>query len=116
MTRTEAMTQIAERLQALDDDSVQAVVDFVSAMPAADDLLRALTPRELELIEQSKEDFRLGRTYTLDEMDAYLDQAAARRDRHLRNEICKVLADICRRFATICQMGKMRARDLFRIN
>lgn len=49
---------------------------MVEDIAAADDLPRALTTRELALIEQSKEDFKAGRVVTPEdyrlEMDAFL--------------------------------------------
>jgi hypothetical protein len=42
-------------------------------------LPRTLTPREAALIEQSKEDFMAGRTYTVTEARTYVDEALARR-------------------------------------
>ena len=68
MTRTEAVARITASLSSLDDKDVQTVAGLVETMvgePSA--LPRPLTARELALIEQSKEDFRLGRTVTLDE-------------------------------------------------
>ena len=80
MTRDQAIASINETLPSLDDEQVQAVADLARSMAADDELPRELTARELALIEQSKEDFKAGRTYSLDEMDAYLDAAAAKRN------------------------------------
>ena len=77
MTRTEAIAIITAKLAGLDDDGIETVAAIVQSMDG--DLPRELTTRELALIEQSKEDFKAGRTYSLDEMDAYLDAAAAKR-------------------------------------
>lgn len=79
MTRDQAIAIINETLPSLDDEQVQAVADIAKSMAADDELPREMTARELALIEQAKEDFKAGRTYTLDEMDAYLDAAAAKR-------------------------------------
>ena len=79
MTRTEAIAIINAKLADLDDERVETVAAIVQSMDAPDDLPRELTARELALIEQSKQDFKAGRTYTLDEMDTYLDAAAAKR-------------------------------------
>ena len=79
MTRDHAIAIINETLPSLDDEQVQAVADIAKSMAADDGLPRELTPRELALTEQSKEDFKAGRTYTLDEMDAYLDAVVAER-------------------------------------
>jgi hypothetical protein len=42
-------------------------------------LPRTLTPREMALVEQSKADFKAGRTYTVTEARIYIDEALARR-------------------------------------
>jgi hypothetical protein len=79
MTRAEAIAAINAKLSSLDDDEVMAVASIIEDIAAADELPRALTARELALIEQSKEDFRVGRTYTAAESRAYIDKALARR-------------------------------------
>lgn len=79
MDRNETINSITMQLSTLDDDQVEAIADFVESVAANETLPRELTARELALIEQSKQDFRAGRTYSLDEMDAYLDAAAQRR-------------------------------------
>ena len=76
MNREDAIAIITSQLASLDDEEVQAVAGMVQSM--ADEerestesvLPRELTARELALIEQSKEDFRLGRTYSSDEARA----------------------------------------------
>ena len=81
MNREEAIAIITSQLASLDDESVEAVAGIVKSMagePADGGLPRALTARELELIEQSKEDFRLGRSYTSDEARALTDEFLAK--------------------------------------
>ena len=74
MNRNEAIATITEHLSSLDDDGVQAVADLVTSMAATDSVLpRDLTPRELALIEQSKEDFKAGRTVFLDDYKAEME-------------------------------------------
>ena len=79
MNREEAIAIITSQLASLDDEEVQTVADMVTSMAtealdATDGILpRELTARELALIEQSKEDFRLGRTYSADEYRAEID-------------------------------------------
>ena len=79
MNRKEAIVIITSQLASLDDEEVQTVADMVTSMAtealdATDGILpRELTARELALIEQSKEDFRLGRTYSADEYRAEID-------------------------------------------
>ena len=80
MNREEAIAIITSQLASLDDESVEAVAGIVKSMagePADGGLPRALTARELELIEQSKEDFRAGRTYSHEEIVAMLDERLA---------------------------------------
>jgi hypothetical protein len=47
-------------------------------MNTTDDLPRKLTAHERALIEQAKEDFRAGRSYSLDEARALTDQVLAK--------------------------------------
>jgi hypothetical protein len=83
MTRAEAIAIIHRRLAEADDATVRSVAEQLTV--AAEnrsldsDLPRPLTEKELALIEQSKEDFRQGRTYTLEEAETYLDEAMDRR-------------------------------------
>jgi hypothetical protein len=79
MTRAQAIAAINAKLSSLDDDGVMAVASIVEDIAADGDLPRALTARELALIEQSKEDFKAGRTYTVAESRAYIDEALDRR-------------------------------------
>ncbi len=94
MTRTQAITIITNALEAFDDTTLEAAAAHIAqiATPsgvsvgdiqeacATDSVLpRELTTRELELIGQSKVDFKTGRTISLVELDAYLDAAAATR-------------------------------------
>jgi hypothetical protein len=48
-------------------------------METSDELPRALTANELALIEQAKEDFKAGRSYSLDKARALTDQALVKR-------------------------------------
>jgi hypothetical protein len=94
MTRSEAMAIITRTLQAADDATLEAaaahlakiaaptgltVGDVLKAFPSDGVLPRALTDRELALIEQSKEDFRLGRTRSSAESRAHVVAELARR-------------------------------------
>jgi hypothetical protein len=51
---------------------------MVQLMSTTDDLPRKLTAHERALIEQSKEDFKAGRSYSLDEARAQSDQVLAK--------------------------------------
>lgn len=73
MTRTEAIDQITSQLSALDDDRVMTVALIVAQLAGGNDLTRALTARELQLIAQSKQDFREGRVLSSEELRAALD-------------------------------------------
>lgn len=77
MTRTEAIAHINARLAKLDNERVQAVAEMVEDIAANDAELRPLTARELELIAQSREDFRTGRTLSHDQLIALLDERLA---------------------------------------
>jgi hypothetical protein len=61
MTREQVLENITHTLASFDDARVLTVQDILQEM-AREEELRALSDHEVSLIEQSKEDFRLGRT------------------------------------------------------
>jgi hypothetical protein len=91
MTRTEAITIITKALHTVDDTTLEAAAahiahvatpgltagDIQAAFATESVLPRALSAHELALVEQSKEDFRLGRTLSLAELEASLNARAA---------------------------------------
>ena len=79
MTRTEGIASINTNLASLDDERVITVADIVQGNDAASTLPRQLTAKELDLIEQSKEDFRAGRTYSANEVRTCIDAELDRR-------------------------------------
>ena len=79
MSRIDVIHQINAALATLDDERLKAVADIVQGMTSDDELPRALTDEELGLIEQSKEDFKAGRSYTIEQSRAYIDAELARR-------------------------------------
>ena len=95
MTRSEAIATITRTLETVDDKTLEAaaahlssltgspltVGDLLESLPTDSVLPRALTERELALIEQSRDDFRRGRTRTHDESRAYVDAELERRRR-----------------------------------
>ena len=96
MTRTEAIAIITKSLDAVDDTTLEnaatrlagqakatglTVADIVEAFATNSALPRSLTAGELALIEQSKEDFRQGRTRSHEESMAWVDAELARRRR-----------------------------------
>jgi hypothetical protein len=100
MTRTEAMAIINRTLDAADDATLAEAAarlaqivepagvtasDIAGALTSDSALPRELTERELTLIEQSKEDFRVGRTYTMAESRAYIDAELERRRQQRSN-------------------------------
>lgn len=82
MTRSQAFAIINAKLADLDDEAVATVADIVQEIEAASRVPRALSTRERALIEQSKDDFREGRTYSLDEArersDAFIETLRAK--------------------------------------
>ena len=101
MTRAQSLAIISDALARTDDVTLAAAAahlsvvakqdkptaaDLIEALPTDSDLPRDLSPRELALIEQSKQDFQAGRTFTIDEASAYIDAALERR-RRARSEI-----------------------------
>jgi hypothetical protein len=96
MTRDQSLAVIADALAHTDDATLEAAaahlsvaarrqqptaVDVVEAMPTDSFLPRNLTAHELALIEQSKADFREGRTYGLENANAYIEAALRKRSR-----------------------------------
>ena len=79
MTRTQALAIISAKLASLDDEHVTTVADIVQSIDAGHELPRELTDHELTLIQQAKEDFKAGRSYSLDEARALTDQVLAKR-------------------------------------
>jgi hypothetical protein len=89
MTRSEALAIMNKHLDRASDETLAAAAERLEAMaddfPSGDEIAeplssaswlpRPLTAQELALIEQSKEDFRLGRTYTLEETRKALDDS-----------------------------------------
>ena len=73
MTRIETIARIAAKLSSLDDERVSAVAEIVDEMVAPDELPRQLTTSELMLIEQSKDDFKAGRTLSGEQYRAEMD-------------------------------------------
>lgn len=78
MTREDATRYIQSTLPTLDDDQIVGLADQVRAMGR--DVVNPWSPDQLALIEQAREDFKLGRTLSSEEMwaglDAYLEGAA----------------------------------------
>ena len=78
MTRIEAIAIIEKALPVADEATLAAVAALLQSAQAEPSILpRALTPRELQLIEQSKADFAAGRTLTSREARASIDEALA---------------------------------------
>ena len=79
MTRMQTIELITAKLATLDDERLQAVAQMISSLDEEESVLpRELTPRELALIEQSREDFKAGRTLTLEEARARTDEFLAK--------------------------------------
>ena len=78
MTRTEAIDLITRALPALNDERLREVADLLQAVGGDSALPRPLTDHELALIEQSREDFRQGRTMTSAEARASIDNDLAK--------------------------------------
>ena len=64
MTRTEAIAIISAKLAALDDEHVLTIADIVQDMESQPAPPLSLTDSERAGIEHSKEDFKIGRTYS----------------------------------------------------
>ncbi len=78
MTRAQALAIINSKLASLDDEHVMTVAEIVESMEA-DELPRNLTAHEHALVKQAKEDFKAGRSFSLDEARTLTDQFLAKR-------------------------------------
>ena len=79
MTRQQAIDTITVQLASLDDEAVQDFAEMLEHSRSDSVLPRALTARELALIEQSRQDFRDGRTLSIDELERFLDAGLEQR-------------------------------------
>ena len=79
MTRTEAIATINAKLASLDDARVTTLAEIAQSMSDRPQPVRKLSDRELSLIERSKADFAQGRSYSLEESNAYVTEQLARR-------------------------------------
>lgn len=77
MTRTETIASITSKLAEADDETVQAIADFVQSMTPPLQV-RPLSERERGLLEQSGRDFENGDTLTMEESIARTDALFAR--------------------------------------
>jgi len=89
MTRSEAIAIITRRLAEANDATLAAIAEQLStsadAVAPESELPRVLTARELQLIEQSKEDFAQERTFSIDGAEEYIYRAfIQRRGRHAK--------------------------------
>ena len=73
MTRTEAIAIINAQLACFDDERIMTVAEIVQDMSVPVAVPLRLSAEELAGIEQSKEDFKAGRTYSVDEARAISD-------------------------------------------
>lgn len=79
MTRAQAIAIIEHALPTADEATLSAVATLLQEAACAESVLpRDLTQRELEQIEQSKEDFRMGRVLSNGEYHADMDAFMAR--------------------------------------
>ena len=79
MTRTEAIAIIEQSIPFADEATLAAAAQLFKCAHADPDLPRPLTAEDLASIEQAREDFKAGRTYTSAQGQAYIDAALAQR-------------------------------------
>ena len=79
MTRTEAIAIITAKLASLDDERVQTVAGIVQSMQDDVKPLRKHSARELTLLEKSKADFSVDRSYSVDDSIAFVGKSLAQR-------------------------------------
>lgn len=77
MNRAEAIATINAQLAKADDETVEAVAEYVHSLSEARPL-RELSERERGLLEQSRRDFAEGRTHTMEEFMQRTDALLAR--------------------------------------
>lgn len=77
MDRTEAIAAINAKLAEADDDTVEAVAEYVKSVTEAR-AGRSLSDRERALLDQSRRDFDNGDTLTLEEFKKRTDAMFAR--------------------------------------
>ncbi len=76
MNRHDAIATINAKLADADDETVESVAEFVQALSGR--RMRPLSEREKALLEQSREDFKAGRTLSMEEFMAQTDAMFAR--------------------------------------
>jgi hypothetical protein len=72
VTRAEAINAIAANLSRLGEDELNALVEVTTSWVQPTQVFR-FTDAELAAIDRSREDFKSGRTLTLDEAEARTD-------------------------------------------
>lgn len=78
MTKTEAINTITAKLPALSEEQLKAIADATAAWTQPSEPFQ-FTAEEKAGIERSFEDFKAGRTLTLDEAEARTKAFLARR-------------------------------------
>ena len=79
MTRAEAIAIIEKSIRSADDAALEAAAQLLDSASGDDGLPRLLTVEEFASIEQAREDFKAGRTFTSAQGQAYIDAALAQR-------------------------------------
>jgi hypothetical protein len=79
MTRTEAIAIIQQSIPSADEATLAAAAKLFESARSDLDLGRPLTAQELASINDAKEDFKAGRTFTSAQGQAYNNAELARR-------------------------------------
>ena len=79
MTRTEAIAIIEQSIPSADEATLAAAAQLFKSASADPDLPRPLTTEDLASIEQAREDFKAGRTFTSAQGQAFIDAALVQR-------------------------------------
>ena len=79
MTRTEAIAIIEQSIPSADETTLEAAARLFQKASSDLDLPRPLTAEDLASIERGREDFKVGRFFTPEELAASLDKALAER-------------------------------------
>ena len=79
MTRTEAIAIIEQSILTADEATLAAAAQLFKSARADPDLPRPLTAADIASIEQAREDFKAGHTFTSQEVRSYLADRRAQR-------------------------------------
>ena len=78
MSRNETIALIKRQLPVINDEALAAIRSIIEEVCLSEPM-RQLTPQEIAEVNNSRAVFAAGRTLSLDELNTFLDEAAAAR-------------------------------------